>query len=56
MASSGLPSKAIAAKLNLSVRTVSNHLAHIYAKLGIVGRNELAGHFNPSNGTRDMKL
>lgn len=51
MASSGLPSKTIAAKLNLSVRTVSNHLAHVYAKLGIASRNELAAQFNPGGGT-----
>ena len=42
LASSGLASKDIAAKLNLSVRTVSNHLGHVYAKLGITGRGELA--------------
>jgi DNA-binding CsgD family transcriptional regulator len=47
MASSGLQSKDIAAKLNLSVRTISNHLGHVFAKLGIAGRSELAARFNP---------
>ena len=50
MASSGLPSKEIAAKLNLSVRTISNHLGRVYAKLGIVGRAELAARFTPAWG------
>lgn len=45
MASSGLSSKDIAAKLHLSVRTVGNHLGHVYAKLGISGRHELAARF-----------
>ncbi|MGD0554830.1 MAG: LuxR C-terminal-related transcriptional regulator [Streptosporangiaceae bacterium] len=45
MASSGLSSRDIAAKLNLSVRTIGNHLGHAYAKLGISGRNELASSF-----------
>ncbi len=52
LAASGLSSKAIAAKLTLSVRTISNHLAHVYAKLGVVGRNELAAHFNPADWLR----
>jgi DNA-binding CsgD family transcriptional regulator len=47
MASSELPSRAIAAKLNLSVRTVSNHLGHIYAKLGVADRHELTARLDP---------
>ena len=42
MAASGLSSRTIAAKLQLSVRTVSNHLAHVYAKFGVVSGAELA--------------
>jgi DNA-binding CsgD family transcriptional regulator len=42
LATSGLTSKAIAASLQLSVRTVNNHLARTYAKAGISGRAELA--------------
>jgi DNA-binding CsgD family transcriptional regulator len=42
LATSGLTSKAIAASLHLSVRTVNNHLARTYAKAGISCRAELA--------------
>ena len=41
-AAGGASSKAIASDLYLSARTVDNHLQRIYAKLGIVGRDELA--------------
>ena len=42
LATSGLTSKAIAASLQLSVRTVNNHLARTYTKAGISCRAELA--------------
>jgi DNA-binding CsgD family transcriptional regulator len=42
MAAAGLSSRTIAAKLQVSVRTVSNHLAHVYAKFGVASRAELA--------------
>jgi DNA-binding CsgD family transcriptional regulator len=42
LASQGLPSKDIAEKLFLSVRTVENHLQRAYEKLGVSGRDELA--------------
>ena len=42
LAADGLPSKDIAARLYLSVRTVDNHLQRIYVKLGVGGRAELA--------------
>jgi predicted ATPase/DNA-binding CsgD family transcriptional regulator len=38
----GRSNKEIAAELVLSVRTVENHVAHIYAKLGVKGRVEAA--------------
>ena len=41
LAAKGLPSKDIAAQLYLSVRTVDNHLARIYDKLGVSGRAAL---------------
>ncbi len=41
-AAGGASSKSIASDLFLSARTVDNHLQRIYAKLGIVGRDELA--------------
>jgi DNA-binding CsgD family transcriptional regulator len=42
LAVSGLPSRIIAARLVLSVRTVENHLQRLYGKLGVTGRAELA--------------
>lgn len=42
LAADGLASRAIAERLYLSVRTVDNHLARIYGKLGVSGRAELA--------------
>lgn len=42
LAASGPSSKAIAARLHVSVRTVDNHLRIIYAKLGVSGRDGLA--------------
>ncbi|MFB7867838.1 LuxR C-terminal-related transcriptional regulator [Streptomyces sp. NPDC056069] len=41
-AASGYSSKAIADSLQLSVRTVNNHLQHAYAKLSVTTRQELA--------------
>jgi ATP/maltotriose-dependent transcriptional regulator MalT len=41
LAAQGLPSRAIASQLAVSVRTVDNHLQVAYAKLGITGRRAL---------------
>jgi len=38
----GLTSKAIGERLFVTSRTVDNHLARIYAKLGITSRAELS--------------
>ena len=38
LAAGGLSSRAIAAELLLSVRTVDNHLGRVYAKLGVSSR------------------
>ena len=42
LAATGMPSRAIAEQLYLSVRTVENHLQRVYAKLGVAGRADLA--------------
>ena len=43
LVASGLTSKEAAEHLHLSERTVETHLAHVYGKLGITTRHELAG-------------
>ncbi len=42
LAKTGLTSKEIAARLMLSSRTVDDHLAHVYRKLGVSTRTALA--------------
>jgi DNA-binding CsgD family transcriptional regulator len=42
LAAVGLPNKEIAARLHVSVYTVEAHLSHVYAKLGIRSRAQLA--------------
>lgn len=42
MAAAGNSSKTISQHLTLSVRTVDNHLQHIYLKLGVRTRADLA--------------
>jgi DNA-binding CsgD family transcriptional regulator len=46
----GEPSRRIAGRLGLSVRTVDNYLGRAYAKLGISGRTELATLLNRVGG------
>ncbi|MDQ6745025.1 MAG: AAA family ATPase [Actinomycetota bacterium] len=41
LAAEGLSNKELAARLSITPKTVSNHLEHIYQKLGIHGRREL---------------
>ena len=43
MAAAGLASKEVAARLFISTRTVDNHLAKAYRKLGVRSRADLAG-------------
>jgi DNA-binding CsgD family transcriptional regulator len=42
LAAEGLSNREIADRLVLSIRTVDNHLHHVYAKLGAEHRTELA--------------
>ena len=42
LAASGLTDRDIAEQLTISPRTVSNHLASVYDKLGVAGRDQLA--------------
>ena len=55
MAASGLPSKIIAKRLRLSVRTVNNHLAHVYTKLGVTSRGQLAALVFPAGRLLDQR-
>jgi DNA-binding CsgD family transcriptional regulator/tetratricopeptide (TPR) repeat protein len=50
LAVAGVPSRQIAGRLGLSVRTVDNYLGRAYAKLGISGRTELATMLNRVGG------
>jgi DNA-binding CsgD family transcriptional regulator len=45
LAASGLPSRDIATRLGVSVRTVDNHLQRVYSKLELRNRRELAAVF-----------
>lgn len=47
LAAAGLASREIAGRLGVSVRTVDNHLASTYAKLGVSGRGDLAEVLQP---------
>jgi len=53
LAASGLPSKLIAERLWLSVRTVNNHLAHVYTKLHVTSRGQLATLVFPAGASPD---
>jgi DNA-binding CsgD family transcriptional regulator len=51
LAAAGRSNKQIAEELGLSVRTVENRLQHVYEKLGIKGRAELAAALDRESGT-----
>lgn len=45
----GLSNKTIAAELHVTVNTVEKHLSHVYAKLGVHSRGQLAHHLPSSD-------
>jgi DNA-binding NarL/FixJ family response regulator len=48
LAAAGRSNKDIASELCVSVRTVETRLQHVYSKLGVSGRNELASALHPT--------
>jgi len=53
LAAEGLSNKQIATRLSIAVHTVEVHLAHVYAKLAIRSRAQLAGHLTRLPGPAD---
>ena len=51
LAAARLRSKEIADRCGLSVRTVDNHLARVYRKLGVTGRDDLPDALAALGGT-----
>ncbi|MFF0450327.1 AAA family ATPase [Streptomyces sp. NPDC004609] len=51
LVAAGASNQAVALELFISVKTVQYHLTHIYAKLGIRSRAELAARFRDEAGT-----
>jgi len=54
IAARGRTNREIADQLTVSERTVENHLAHVYTKLGLAGRSGLAAWFTPEPAPIDM--
>ncbi|SNY56402.1 AAA family ATPase [Paractinoplanes atraurantiacus] len=50
LAAQGLTNREIAQRLYVSHRTIGAHLYHIYPKLGVTSRNELAAALGPLSG------
>ncbi len=51
-AAAGRSNQQIADDMHLSVRTVGNHLQRAYEKLGVSGRQELAGALQEQSGAQ----
>jgi DNA-binding CsgD family transcriptional regulator len=47
----GMSNRQVASELFISIKTVQFHLTHVYAKVGVSSRAELAAHFRDSNGS-----
>jgi DNA-binding NarL/FixJ family response regulator len=52
MAAAGLGNREIAQNLVVTIKTVENHLARVYTKLGIHSRTELAEALEPAAESR----
>jgi DNA-binding CsgD family transcriptional regulator len=50
----GMTNREVAAALFLQERTVASHLTHVYAKLGVRSRTELARRLEQDAGTRKV--
>jgi DNA-binding CsgD family transcriptional regulator len=51
LVATGMSNREVATELSISIKTVQFHLTHIYAKLGINTRGELAAQFRDQNTT-----
>jgi DNA-binding CsgD family transcriptional regulator len=49
----GMSNRQVASELFISIKTVQFHLTHIYAKLGVSSRAELAAQFRDNETTSD---
>ena len=49
----GLSNRQVAAELFVSIKTVQFHLTHIYSKLGIGSRSELAARLHDNGADRN---
>ena len=51
----GMSNRQVASELFISIKTVQFHLTHIYAKLGVGSRAELAAQFRDNQPTHDPR-
>ena len=51
----GMSNRQVASELFISIKTVQFHLTHIYAKLGVSSRAELAAQFRDNETTDDPR-
>jgi DNA-binding CsgD family transcriptional regulator len=54
LAAGGMTNREIADALYMSVRTVEGHLSHIYRKLGVRSRTELAAYYEREDRSPDV--
>ena len=44
LVAAGMSNREVASRLGIAAKTVETHLAHVFRKLGVRSRHELAGH------------